>query len=312
VRCAVVVLVALAAIAHADDTRDAIERARELEAKLAYDEALVIIETEIAAGHSLRDRLAELHLVAGRLTAGLDRSQRAEDHFRVVLALRPEATLPEGTSPKIAVPFTVARTKSAPLTAKLLVTADAIAVEPVVDVLGLVAGIEVRERAGDRVETRREHAALRIARTPATTVVEVRALDRHGNVVWTGAPPAIAAPPIEQPLPITRDEPAFYARWSTWAVVTGVALVGGGVAAWRFDAAQNEFDDKRAAGTADFTELEAIERRGRRWGLAANISFGVAAATAITSVVLFLRRPDAEPAVTVTAGAGTVGIAGRF
>ena len=312
-RTAAAFVVAFAAIAHADDTRDPLVRARELERQLAYDDALALVDTAIEAGSSERARLVELHLLAGRLNAGLDRAKVAEDHFAVVLALSPGTTLPEGTSPKLAVPFTVARTRSAPLAVRPVVTAETVAVEPIADVLGLLAGIEIRERSGERTSTRRERAGLRLARTPGTAVVEIRALDRHGNAVWAHSPPQVATEPPATQRPVPRDQPALYARWTTWAAVTGVALVGGGVAAWRFDVAQDEFDDRRAAGTADFTELQAIEDRGRRWALAANISFGVAAATAITSVVLFARRPRGEPApVALSVGDGTIGLTGRF
>ena len=40
--------------------------------------------------------------------------------------------------------------------------------------------------------------------------------------------------------------------------MTGVALAAGGVAAWRFSVAQDEFDERRSDGTTDFTELRAL------------------------------------------------------
>ena len=289
-----------AAIAHADAPRDAIERARELEGRLAYDEALAIIESAIQSGQSNRERLVELHLIAGRLSAGLDRAKLAEEHFGVVLALDPARTLPDDTSPKITVPFTVARTKAVALDVKLVVTTSEIAVEGG----ALVAGIALQFKDGT---TQTERALTRVAR-PAKPITLVRALDRHGNELWVGTPPAeqVIAPPL------VVERPAIYARWTTWAAVTGVALVTGGVAAWRFDVAQNDFDKQRGDGMTDFTELQAIEDRGKRWALVANISFGVAAATAITSVILFVRRPTEPSSVTVTAGANSIGVAGRF
>ena len=296
-----VVLVVLSAIAHADAPRDAIERARELEQQLAYEEALAIIDAAIRAGQSDRDRLVELHLIAGRLNAGLDRAKPAEEHFAIVLALRPSTTLPDGTSPKIAVPFTRARTTSVALDVKLVVAPDHVAIEPT-DPLGIVGGIAVRYRSDTHVE----RGVLRVERRPGA-IEEVRALDRHGNVVWTGAPPAVVEKPVEKKFVV--DDPPFMARWSTWAVVGGVALAAGGLAAWRFDSAQNEFDSKRAEGMTDFTDLQAIEDRGRRWALVANIGFGVAAASTIASVIFFVRRPAP---VTITAGPGTVGVVGRF
>lgn len=292
-----IAVVLLAAVAHADATLD---KARALEQQLAYDEALAVVDAAIRAGQSDRDRLVELHLISGRLSAGLDRAAEAEAHFAVVLALRPETTLPEGTSPKIAVPFTRARTTSTPLDVKLIVEKDAIAIAPSAP---LVTGIAVRYRDDTHVE----RAALRVPRRPAE-IVDVRALDKHGNIVWIGIPPPEVKPTVVEP-PRVREEPAFVARWSTWAAVAGVSLAAGGFAAWRFTSAQAEFDDKRAGGMTDFTDLQALEDRGKRWALVANVSFGVAAASTIASVIFFARRPSP---VTVTATGTTVGIAGRF
>jgi hypothetical protein len=289
---AVIALVALATFAHGDAPRDAIERARELEARLAYDEALVIIESAIQSGQSDRARLVELHLIAGRLSAGLDRGKVAEDHFAIVLALDPTRTLPEDTSPKITVPFTVARTKAQPLEVTLVSTKPIVQIEAGAP----VAGVSIRYKDG---RTRANRTGTSI--TPDGEVVEVHALDTYGNIVWSGTPPVAMTDTR-----VTRDEPGLFGRWTTWAAITGVAVAAGGVAAWRFDAAQDEFDSKQKAGMTSFTDLQAIEDRGRRWGLTANISFGVAAATAITTVVLFVRRP------TVVATPNTVGVAGTF
>jgi hypothetical protein len=211
-----------------------------------------------------------------------------------VLALDPTRTLPEDTSPKISVPFTVARTKAQPLEVKLVSTKPVVQIEANAP----VAGVSVRYKDG-RTQANRAGTTL----TPDGDVVEVHALDSYVNVVWSETLPIER---VVMPVHVTRDEPGLFGRWTTWAAITGVALAAGGVAAWRFDAAQDEFDSKQKAGMTSFTDLQAIEDRGRRWGLTANISFGVAAATAITTVVLFVRRP------TVVATPNTVGIAGTF
>jgi hypothetical protein len=252
----VAILLVLTTLARADAPRDAIERARELEAKLAYDEALAIIDSAIASGQSDRARLVELHLIAGRLAAGLDRAKVAEDHFAVVLALDPSRTLSDDTSPKIAVPFTVARTKTAPLEVTLAISKTEVGVTAG----PLVAGIAVK--LGDGTT---RTAQARLMPRPPGEVVEVRALDQYGNVLWIGIPPV--EPVIEPPKVTHTEQPAIYARWTTWAALTGVALATGGIAAWRFDSAQNEFDTKRKDGMTDFSDLQAIEDRGKRWSL---------------------------------------------
>jgi hypothetical protein len=297
-----IALAVLTTIAHAETPPEAIARAKQLEAKLSYDEALVIVEAAIAAGKADRAQLLELHLIAGRLSAGLDRTKPAEEHFAVVLALDPTHTLGDDVSPKITVPFTVARTRTQPLAPKLVITQTDVAIEGAAP---LVTGIALRLQDGT---TREARTAPRIAR-PAQPIASVRALDRHGNELWSATPPPeqVAHPP-----PVVRaHHPHLLARWTTWAAVTGVALATGGVAAWRFRIAKDDFDTASDDG-ASYTRLRTIEDRADRWALVTNISLGVAAATAITSVIFFVRRPTTEPTVTVTAGPGSLGVAGRF
>src|SRR5262245_5385207 len=98
----------MANVAHAEDE---LARARQLEGQLEYEQALAIVEAALARGGAEPARWVELHLLAGRLAAGLDRARVAEDHFARVLALRPETTLPEGTSPKLTAPLAAARAR---------------------------------------------------------------------------------------------------------------------------------------------------------------------------------------------------------
>jgi hypothetical protein len=277
-----VALVLLVSIAHADD---AIDRARQLEAKLAYDEALAIIDTEIRSGRAEPDRLVELHMIAGRLAAGLDKAKLAEDHFAIVIALRPSTTLPDDTSPKIAVPFTVARTKTKPFDPRAVIDAGQVKI----DGGSPLVGIAVRHRVGTHEDTVVDRTQHVVARPLNSAILEVRALDEFGNTLWRETPPA----PLEKPTRIdeTTDPRNPFQRWYVWATLSGAGLVMGGIAAWRFDSAQNEFDNKRSDGMTDVRDLEAIERRGRKWALTANIAFGIAAASGITAVATFFLFP---------------------
>jgi hypothetical protein len=127
--------------------------------------------------------------------------------------------------------------------------------------------------------------------------------------VWRGVPPAelaiVKAPPRVHP--IADPAPGVAARWSSWAITTGVVLGAGAFSAWRFNLAQHDWDRLHGEpGMHDYSELTAVEDRGRRWGLAANIAFGVAAVTGITSIVLYYRQRHSHVLVSAT------GIAGEF
>ena len=277
---AILIAMALAAGASADPpTRDPLDVARELAASLDYERALVIVDREIARGAATTAaRLVELHLLAGTLAAGLDHADAAQVHFAKVLALAPDTHLPDGTSPKITAPFDAARAATVPL-----------------HVVFAGAGAAVTATAGP---------------DPAHLFAGVRgddAIDEYGNAIAHRAPVPIA------PLgPLAVDAPPIYARWATWAIAAGGALVIGGTCAWRFGAAQDEWNTLEAAGGHDYSELAAVQARGRDWGLAANVGFGVAAAAVVTAIVLFARHRDVARAPRPVATGETLGLSVAF
>ncbi|MDB4958936.1 MAG: hypothetical protein JWO36_6505 [Myxococcales bacterium] len=306
------VILAVAASAHAED--ELIE-AKRLQGALEYERALVIVERAIAHGGADSARTAELHLLAGQLAAGLDRAAVAEEHFAKALTLRPDAVLPEGTSPKLTGPFGAARSRVTALAVSATIHAGLVSVDPTSDPLHLVAGVHVHvvDPTGHHADVSEPHA-LRIQLQPGVTALEIAALDASGNHLWDSRAPndSAALPQVQNVLPtVPIRTTALHARWSTWAAVSGVALVGGGLCAWRFGIAQDQWRADKASGTHDYSELVAIEDRGHTWGLFANIGFGVAAASGVTAAILYLTHRD-EPPITVTATPGSIGVAGRF
>lgn len=252
-------------VAAADHADAELEEARKLEAQLEYDKALVLVEKLIAAGHADPQQLVELHFEAGKLAAGLDRLDVAIDHFARVLTLVPDHTLPDGTSPKITTPFEAARGQTQPLriTAKL-----------------------VDGRAVGVVEADPVHIVAKQETVVVDHGQEVRAFDTYGNVVWSQTLELFDEhrPPTIQP---AAHRP-FYKRPLFWgSVAVGTAALGG-IGAWRFDVAQNQWNDLKAGGMSDYSALTAVEDRGHRWGLVANIGFGAALlATVATLAVAF-------------------------
>jgi hypothetical protein len=243
VRIVVVVLLLLASIAHAETRRLTLDDAKRLEAQLEFEPALAIVDMLIETGGNSPERLVELHLFAGKLAAGLDRGDIAQSHFGRVLSLAPSTKLPEGISPKILLPFDAARAKSGPL-----VISDGGQV--VSDPMNLVSRIH---RVGD----------------------DLVAVDVYDNRLWSKriAYDPIIVEPVQRPV---------YKRPVVWGSIAVTSLAVAGLGAWRFSSAQNEWNERKAAGMTDFTELQSIEDRGRRWGLVANVG----AAAAVLSTVL--------------------------
>ncbi len=298
---------------------DELAEARRLEAALDYAGALALIQHTIAHGGSDPGRLAELHLLAGRLAAGLDRPQLAADHFARLLALRPDTVLPAGTSPKITAPFAAARARTLPLRVSVTSVKGLVTLLAEADALGLVAGIQVAvvDPNGQHRDVVERHAT-RIAIPGGTTAIEVAALDSSGNRIWLGTvpPEPVAVVTTSRPLPPPPPPPhrtSWIARGSTWGVLSMLALGTGGFAAWRFSVAQHDWDQLHLSATHDFTDLKTIEARGRRWGMTANIGLGVGAATGLAALILYLRDDRSEPRLTAGPGPGTgVSLSARF
>ena len=291
-----------AATARADD--DPLAQAIQLEAALDYDQALVIVEREIARGVADRDRLVTLHMFAGKLAAGLDRAAIAQDHFARVLALAPTTTFADGTSPKITLPFDAARARTAPLRVTATIDGNTVVLSTGADPTHLVTGVAVLLDSGREL---REPQALRIVLPAGARATRISALDTFGNRVWTETAPAA---------PITSDSPTtlrpLYARWPFWATGTAVALAAGGVCAWRFDTAKSEWNRLHAMQSPEYARLEELEARGKRWALAANISFGVAATTTLIAIITAARGSHTTTIVTARPDAVGLAIAGDF
>ena len=298
----ILALIAATSVVRADPDLD---RARQLEAQLEYEQALKIVDEILARGGADPARYVELQMFAGKLAAGLERDVLAEQYFARAIAVKPDVGLPSGTSPKIGVPFTRARSRKLPLIISASNKQGLVALD-VSDAIGIVRGIAVRVRIGDKHADLVERNARSVMVGPEAKIVHVAALDVAGNHLWVGRTqhePAVVVPPRREPRP-------RIARWSTWALATGVAGTATAIAGWRFSVAQDEFDRRRTDGMTDFTELQAIEDRGKRWGLVTNVGLGVTAATGIATIVFALRG---STRIVVTPGPGTgVGMTARF
>jgi hypothetical protein len=249
VRIVAVLLLLLVSIAHADPLDDA----KRLEAQLDFEPALLIVEKLINDGGNDRAHLVELHLFAGKLAAGLDKRDVAEDHFARAISLAPSTTLPEGISPKIALPFAAARAHSGPLR-----ITDSGQVES--DPMNLVATIQ----------------------SEGLMLSTLVAVDIHGNVLWTQ--PHRSGPHRDF---IVDDSPKARRHRRRFAIAAGISLatfVTTGIAMWRFNHAQDEWSDLKVVGMTDYTELKSVEQRGRRWGFVANA--GIAASIVMTALTL--------------------------
>ncbi len=287
---------------------DELGEARRLEATLEYDKALAIVDAAIAHGGADPAQLAELHRLAGELTAGLDRRAEAEDHFARALALRPAFALPPGTSPKLTAPFDAARARGPALRVHATSDNGVIAVVADVDPLGLVVGIAVRiiDAGGQHGEVI-ARTARSVALAAGTTAIEIAALDASGNRVWLGALPRDFPRPE---VPVV--EPSLLARPLPWAVATVALAAAGGVLAWKTSSLQSQWNAAND-GMHDFSQLTALESRGKDYAIAADVAFGLTAVAAAATIVVYLRAPSHDTTrATVLVSPGAIGVSARF
>jgi tetratricopeptide (TPR) repeat protein len=133
-------------------------------------------------------------------------------------------------------------------------------------------------------------------------------------LVPVGAPPPVYATPSPTPTPVIPGTPPVQeqgARITTpvWVMigVTGAALLTGIVCGGLALSDQGEFDDGIDNGMSRL-ELEDLADAGETKALVADISFGLAAAAAITGIVLFFvdyahrRRSSSQPGYSLNLG----------
>src|SRR5580693_93728 len=133
----------MAMLAQRASADPAIDEATRLQGTLDYDGALAVLDRALAAGGASVDDYAARQLLAGELAAGLDRADAARDHYARALAVHPDARLPEGTSPKLVLPFEAARVRGAALRVHAVRDGGEVALVVDADALALVAGIAV-------------------------------------------------------------------------------------------------------------------------------------------------------------------------
>lgn len=281
-------LVLATSAAHADPLAEA----RQLQQTLEYEQALAIVDREIARGGLERGRLAELHELAGELAAGLDRKPQAFQHFAIAYELH-EFHLPAGTSPKIQEPADQAQGLEPRLRLAAHRTVDPASRAPAVglsvhaDTLHLVVGIAVRVVDADGQERELVARDARIVvPPPGSRVLEVIALDAAADRLWTGTLTEASTP--------RAPDPSLLARPVTWGVATVVVAVAAGLCAWKTSSLQSQWNSAQD-GTHDYSELTSLESRGKSYALAADIGFGLAALTAAATVFLYLRDPAPRP-----------------
>jgi len=310
---------ALHGIARADNTK--LAAARRAVEDVRYDDARGLLVEALEAGTNRPDELREIYQLSAATAMVLGQRDLAEQYYRRVLELDPDARLPADASPKLRQPFVAAQAFMAAhrrLGARAARRGHGIEVTVVADPLGMVAAVTAIVD-GEPLPAVAVTGAPVVLR-PHGRVERVVLLDEHGNTLRViAAPgdgpasgPVSGADPAERP---AAPDPPFLRRWTTWAIPaavftgTGVAfLVGAERAKGRLD------DILASSGTHFFDEAEQERKRWKDDALIADIAFAAAGAFTVTAIVMAVTRPPSgtqasQTMVTPMIGADHLGFA---
>ena len=288
-----------------------------LELDLAQGE----LDLALRAGDGDRASVAEIYRLLGVVTAALDQTAAAQEHFRHLLALEPTATAPDAYGPKIVAPFAEAQAAlktRAPMSLVLEgVPPEATEIGIVVgsDPAGMIASIQVRFDTGATATASGPRSLVPLPK--GATRVSLVAVDAFGNRLLE-QDEAIRVerpnPPLGRPEPPPAP-PGFFGRWPVWAVTSGVFLATGVGLALAAKSTQDDLDAlKDGATPPSYSEVHDLDTKGRRLTLGANVAFGVGAATGVVAAVLFFRAPSSSSSIAVapTDGGAALGVTTRF
>lgn len=294
IRLLVLLVLATPLIARADNP--SLAEARKAIEEIRYDDARELLVQALKQGANRPEELVEIYKLSGATAAVLGPEELAEQYYRRMLALAPDATLPPGASPRLRDPFVAAQAYMAAqqrFDARATRTERGIAVS-IVDPLGMVVAAGMLERGELRGQTPVVAGQPVVLEDAGSEVV---LLDEHGNFL------RLIAVPAREVVVETPDVPhtPVLERWITWAIPAGVFA---GASIYLFIDAQRSrgrLDDILANPSMHyFDEAEAERRHWRNATIAAWVGAGLAVGFATTAFVMAQR----EPSVTIAPAVG--------
>ena len=302
----VVVLLAFALGGSARADNRKLAAARQAVEDVRYDDARGLLVEALAAGTNQPDELREIYQLSAATAMVLGQRELAEQYYRRVLALDPDARLPDDASPRLRQPFVAAQAYMAAhrrLDVRAVRRGRRIEVTVVADPLGMVAAVTAIVDGAALPEVAVTGAPIVLA--PGGKVERIVLLDEHGNALRLIPAPGVE--PVEQPAPTP-----ILRRWVTWAIPaalltgTGVAFLVGA------QGAKGRLDDILATNGAHF--FDEAEQERRTWQddtLIADLAFAAAGAFTVTAILMAATGPSSGPPIAVipTVGATHVGLA---
>jgi hypothetical protein len=317
-----------AAPARADSPR--LDQARRAVAAVDYDAARRLLVEALHEGGNSPAAVGEIYRLSARAAVVLDQRELAEQYYRRWLAIDPDAALPGDTAPKLREPFVAAQAYIAAhgrLRARAQRTsAGEVDVELLADPLAMARAAAAIDATGRSVNAPVVFGGGQRAHLVAGTRIAI--LDDDGNrllelepgpVPGPGPGRAIDAPPRREvpsaPSSGRETSPPWTQRWITWAVPTGVFVLG--AAGFGIAAIASYDRAHKITGASDQHYLSEAQDDANRGKIFTWITIGAGAAAigcAIPTTIYFRGHGRGSAVLTPAAGSGQIGVAlsGRF
>jgi len=270
--------------------------ARKAVDEIRYDDARRLLVQALKQGANRPEVLVEIYRLSAATAAVLGPADLAEQYYRRMLALDPDATLPPDASPRLREPFVAAQAYMAAqqrFEARATRTPKGIEVS-VVDPLGMVVAVATLD--GGELRVKQQYAGQAV--TLADVGDHVVLLDESGNFMREISLPE--RPVVETPVATPRTP--FFRRWYVYAIP---AVAFAGATTFLFVDAQrskDRLDDILANDGAHFyAEAEQERRRYRNETIGAWVGVGLTLGFATTAIIMAASRPHA---VTLTPSVG--------
>lgn len=322
-------VVAAPGVARADNP--SVAEAREAIDEIRYDDARELLVQALKQGGNQPEELVEIYRLSGATAAVLGPPELAEQYYRRMLALAPDATLPADASPRLRDPFVAAQAYMAVqqrFSARATRTAQGIAVS-VVDPLHMVVAVATLERGELRGKQPFANAPVVLADVGSEVVL----LDESGNflrvveVLARGAATASASASADGGARAagflgdasgasdtsTSPRTPILRRWITYAIPAG--LFAGASAYFFVDArrAHDRLDDIVANDSMHyFDDAETERRRWRRDTIAAWVGTGLAVGFTATAIVMAALPAPVRVTPSIGMGHASVQLEAKF
>lgn len=323
-------VVAVPGVARADNP--SVAEAREAIDEIRYDDARELLVQALKQGGNRPEELVEIYRLSGATAAVLGPPELAEQYYRRMLALAPDATLPADASPRLRDPFVAAQAYMAVqqrFSARATRTAQGIAVS-IVDPLHMVVAVATLERGELRGKQPFANAPVVLADVGSEVVL----LDESGNFLRVVEVPARGAAAASASASAAAggaraagflgdasgasDTPAsprtpILRRWITYAIPAG--LFAGASAYFFVDArrAHDRLDDIVANDSMHyFDDAETERRRWRRDTIAAWVGTGLAIGFSATAIVMASLPAPVRVTPSIGMGQASVQLEAKF